>query len=115
MNFGQAISSLYSNYANFKGRARRSAYWYAYLFYVVIYVATLMIGTTVDPNTGMPTFGPLYYIWVFANFLPMLAAGTRRLHDVGKSGWYMLIPIYGIILMATDTVPGSNAYGEPAK
>ena len=115
MNFGQAIANMFQNYANFKGRSRRSAYWYAYLYYVIGALITMFMGSTVDPYTGAVSYGPAYYIWGLVHFIPVLAAGVRRLHDVDRSGWYILIPIYNIVLMATETLPGTNAYGEPAK
>ena len=115
MSFTQAISSYFRNYANFKGRSRRSEYWYAYLLYIIVLIPVSLIGTTVDPYTGMISYGPLYYVWALGNVIPLLAAGVRRMHDIGKSGWFILIPIYNIVLLATETVPGTNQYGEPAK
>jgi uncharacterized membrane protein YhaH (DUF805 family) len=115
MNFGQAIASLYKNYANFKGRSRRSAYWFAYLFYVAVAIPISLFSTQVDLYTGAVTYGPLYYIWVLGNMLPVLAVGVRRMHDVGKSGWFVLVPIYSIILCATDSAPGDNFYGTSVK
>ena len=115
MNFGQAIASLYQNYANFKGRSRRSAYWFAYLFYVLVTIPVTMFSSEVDMYTGTVTYGPLYYIWVLGNLLPVLAVGVRRMHDIGKSGWFLLIPIYNIVLLATDSQPGDNYYGASVK
>ena len=115
MNFGQAISSFYQNYANFNGRSRRSAYWYAYLFNILITVPLALMTAEMDPYTGAVTYGPIYYIWGFANLIPGLAVAVRRMHDIGKSGWFILIPIYNIVLLATDSQPGTNNYGPAVK
>ena len=115
MNFGQAIASFYQNYANFKGRSRRSAYWYAYLFNLLVTVPIAMFSLQIDPTTGVVTYGPLYYIWGLGNMIPGLAVAVRRMHDVGKSGWFILIPIYNIVLLATDSQPGTNNYGPAVK
>ena len=115
MNIGQAIASMYQNYANFKGRSRRSAYWFAYLFYAAITMVLSVTTATTNSATGMPENGPVYWIWVLANALPMLAVGVRRMHDVGKSGWFILIPIYNIVLLATEGTKEDNTYGVPAK
>jgi uncharacterized membrane protein YhaH (DUF805 family) len=77
MNFGQAIKSVLKNYANFKGRARRSEYWYWQLFYILIQVPFMIIGLAIIPNLLL--------------FLPSLSVEWRRLHDVGKSGARALI------------------------
>lgn len=115
MNFGQAISSFYQNYTNFNGRSRRSAYWFAYLFYILITFPLGLVAAQMDPLTGAVTYNPIYYIWVFANLLPGLAVAVRRMHDIGKSGWFILIPIYNIVLLATDSQPGTNNYGPAVK
>ena len=119
MNFGQAITSMYKKYATFTGRARRSEYWWALLYYAIVAEVINFATTTysVDPFTGisMPVYSPIYYIWILGHFLPFLGLGIRRMHDLGKSGAYILIPIYNIVLLATDSVPGQNAYGAPVK
>jgi uncharacterized membrane protein YhaH (DUF805 family) len=114
MKFGEAISSAFSNYANFKGRTRRSGYWFFYLFYVlVIFVATildsLLFGTSVD------SFGLFYTVSVLALALPTLSASVRRMHDVDKSGWFILVPIYNLILLLQDSQRGPNRFGDPVK
>ena len=115
MNFGQAISSFYQNYTNFNGRSRRSAYWFAYLFNILITFPLALVTAQMDPLTGAVTYSPIYYIWAFANLLPGLAVAVRRMHDIGKSGWFILIPIYNIVLLATDSQPGTNNYGPAVK
>lgn len=115
MTFAQAISSFYQNYANFQGRSRRSAYWFAYLFNILVSIPLSLFGTSEDPTTGMVTYSAIYYIWVFANLIPGLAVAVRRMHDVGKSGWFILIPIYNIVLLATDSQAGTNNYGPAVK
>jgi len=115
VNFGQAIASMYQNYANFKGRSRRSAYWFAYLFYVAVAIPISMFSTQIDLNTGAVNYSPIYYIWILGNMIPMLAVGVRRMHDVGKSGWLILVPIYNIVLLAADSAPGDNFYGASVK
>jgi len=115
MNFSQAITSMYKNYATFTGRARRSAYWLAFLYYAVVAEVLNIATMKTDPATGLPQSSPIYYLWALAHMIPVLAVGVRRLHDVGKSGWFILIPIYNIVLLATDSAAGQNAYGAPVK
>lgn len=100
--------SVLKNYSNFKGRARRSEYWYFTLFngIMIILWATIcgLLGQVKIANTMS-----------YATLLPGIAVAVRRMHDVGKSGWYLLIPIYNIILCCTDGNRGSNEYGEDPK
>ena len=101
MNIGDAISVCFKKYATFSGRASRSEYWYFYLFYILVYLAAyIFAGENVALIVSIP-------LWI-----PQLSVAVRRLHDVGKSGWFILIPIYNLILMCTDSNPGSNQYGE---
>ena len=115
MGFGQAISSFWSNYANFNGRARRSEYWFAYLFSTLVYLGALIIEAVIFTSAIIAS------LWALATLVPLLAVAVRRLHDTGKSGWYLLmalIPFAGgiIILIFTlqDSV-GPNAYGPNPK
>ena len=91
-------------YAVFEGRARRSEYWYFALFNAIIStVLTVGIG---DWGSGLYSLGVM---------IPSIAVGVRRMHDVGKSGWFLLIPIYNIILACTEGDRGSNYYGFDPK
>ena len=97
MSFGEAILSVFSKYATFSGRARRSEYWYFYLFNLIVAVGLSLL-TVVIPSLKI-----LSSIYSLAVFIPGLAVAVRRLHDIGKSGWTILILmipsiIFGIIL-----------------
>ena len=87
MNFGQAISVCLSKYATFSGRASRPEFWWFFLFQILISIAEGMLG---DVIAGLVSLGLL---------LPALADGTRRLHDIGKSGWWQLIMLTVIGLL----------------
>ena len=121
MKFDEAIKSLFSNYATFSGRARRSEFWFGYLFIVLVYWGALLIdfivfGVTIDE------LGLFYIIAALGTFIPFLAVTWRRLHDIGRSGGYffiILIPILGVILLivwlTTDSQPVKNQYGPKVK
>lgn len=114
MTFGDAISKFFRDYANFKGRSRRSEYWFQVLFTTLVLFGTFMF-LAVDG-------GFTYFIAALAFLIPSFAAVSRRLHDVGKSfGYYFFafIPIVGGILLlvwlATDSDRGPNQYGNSVK
>ena len=96
------------DYAVFTGRARRSEYWYFALFTTLITFVFTIIGYF----TKIIFLGNIYS---FAVFIPSLAVGVRRMHDVDKSGWFLLIPIYNLILLFTEGTTGENQYGEDPK
>ncbi|MCP4440872.1 MAG: DUF805 domain-containing protein [Aureispira sp.] len=106
-------------YADFSGRARRSEFWYFFLMNFLIGIVTTIIDRTIgtfDPRTG---YGVVNGIYSLAVFIPSLAVGARRLHDIGKSGWLqliVLIPLVGIIVLivfwATEGVRETNEYGR---
>ncbi len=115
-------STVMSKYADFSGRARRSEYWYFTLFnFVFIMLAMIadnLFGTTI-PNLPYGVFYCLYALFVI---LPGWAVSVRRLHDVGKSGWFLLIvliPLIGAIwlfvLTVTEGDSGDNDYGTDPK
>lgn len=90
-------------YADFNGRARRKEYWMFILFNAIISIVLSVISTEVNG------------IYSLAVFIPTLAVSIRRMHDAGKSGWYILIPIYNLILALTDSDSGENEYGVNPK
>ena len=102
------VKKCFNNYATFDGRARRSEYWYFQLFYFL----GLMVMAFVS---GMIRFPALYFIFILAMIVPIIAVTIRRMHDTGKSGWYMLIPIYNFILALTPGDTGPNEYGSDPK
>jgi len=105
---GNAISACFSKYATFTGRAKRSEYWFFYLFYVIVYIALNIVGSAVNtPAIAM--------IGVLALVLPLLSAGVRRMHDVDKSGWFILIPIYNLVLLCTEGTSTANRFGPPSQ
>lgn len=95
-------------YAQFSGRARRSEYWYFVLFNTIITIILTIVGYAV----GVPLLNNIYSLGVL---IPSIAVGVRRMHDVNKSGWFLLIPLYNLILACTDGTPGDNEYGEDPK
>lgn len=115
MNFWQAMTSGYSNYVNFSGRAIRSEYWYWVLFVFICVAVAAGIDAAIF---NMPRGGPIYDIFSLATILPALAVAVRRLHDLDRSGWWMLllfIPLVGAIIMivwfCTKGTEGSNSFG----
>lgn len=101
---------VFENYANFNGRARRQEYW---MFFLVNIIIAFVLGFV----TGLisPSLVIISNIYTLAVLIPAIAVGVRRMHDVGKSGWYLLIPIYSLILACTEGEKGPNQYGADPK
>lgn len=90
MTFGESISTCFAKYATFEGRASRSEYWWFFLFTLLASVASSIVSETLSA---------LFSLGVL---LPSLAVGARRLHDINRSGWFLLlwlIPIVGWIVL----------------
>lgn len=114
--------SVLKKYAEFSGRSQRAEYWYFVLFNIIIVFVLVFIDGiigTFDPVSG---YGLISGLYTLAVLIPAIAVGVRRLHDVGKSGWMLLIgliPLIGfiwlIILMVTDSNPVNNKYGPNPK
>jgi uncharacterized membrane protein YhaH (DUF805 family) len=96
-------------YVDFNGRSRRSEYWYFTLFTVIISIVLNVLALQV------PALAILGLIYSLGVLIPSIAVAIRRMHDVGKSGWYILIPIYNLILACTPGVMGTNEYGPDPK
>jgi len=97
---------LKENYVNFSGRARRKEFWMFQLFLIIITTICIILdnilGTVVAMDFGpfgliVLPFGWLYFLCGIFHFLPSLSLVVRRLHDVGKSGWWYLIGLITII------------------
>jgi uncharacterized membrane protein YhaH (DUF805 family) len=110
MSFLDSIISVLTNYAGFEGRASRSEYWWFYLAIVIVSVPISIIDIVIF---GFENDAPACFSWLFnlAILLPVIAVSIRRMHDLGKSGWYNLIPFYNIILLASEGESVPNTYG----
>lgn len=94
-------------YADFNGRSRRSEYWYFVLFSTIISILLAVADSA----------GTIYLdtVYSLAVLVPSIAVGVRRMHDVDKSGWYILIPFYNLVLACTEGSPGFNRFGADPK
>ncbi|WP_449258147.1 DUF805 domain-containing protein [Chlorobium limicola] len=122
---------VFRKYAVFSGRSRRKEYWSFILINWIIglvYVGMLFIGAYISSRDGSVFNGiqmianVLYYGYAIASMVPGLAVSIRRLHDIGKSGWWYLIgliPVVGtivlIVFLCKDSDPGLNEYGPNPK
>ena len=116
MGFATAIEHIFANYANFKGRARRSEYWYFILFYWLV-----LLGLTILMLLA-PVMGVLLGLFMLGTAIPGADVCWRRLHDVGRSGlWWLLslVPLVGtvvlVIWLAQAGQPGPNQFGPDPK
>jgi len=109
-------------YAVFEGRARRREFWFFVLFVLIIEIVLNIVDRFTGTYNAEYGAGLLCGIFMLAVLIPSLAVGARRLHDTGRSGWWLLIglvPIIGAIVLIVfyvmDSQPGTNAYGPNPK
>lgn len=102
-------------YAVFTGRARRTEYW----MYILFYAIGVVLLTIIEGILGMP--GVLSGLYSLGLLLPSVGVGIRRLHDIDRTGWWMLLgltcigTIVLIIFFIQDSTPGENKYGPNPK
>lgn len=109
-------------YVDFSGRARRTEYWMFFLFNMIFGFGALALDMLLGSVSEGSMYGLFYSLFSLAIMIPSLSVTVRRLHDVGKSGWWIfisLIPFIGgiwlFILTITDSQPGENTYGPSPK
>ena len=123
---GWYLKVMRDNYGNFSGRARRREYWMYVLVQSIIMIGLMILDSILGLDFELQGislgYGYLYLIGVIVHFIPSLAVLVRRLHDVGKSGWFyfiFLIPIIGIIwllvLYCTEGQKQDNKWGPDPK
>ena len=107
-----------SKYATFLGRAPRAEYWWFYLLLVVLYIVAKTADSVLGTGFEEDAIGWVSMIVLLVTLIPFLAASVRRLHDIDKSGWWMLlifIPLIGaiwlIVLMVMQGTKGDNRFG----
>ena len=104
LDFGQSISTCLKKYAVFEGRASRSEFWPYFFVYMF---GSLILDVTTEA-TQMPILVIVTLIVSLGGMLPMISVGCRRMHDINKSGWFQMIPIYNLILWAQEPTEGST-------
>ena len=112
-------------YVEFGGRARRKEYWMFFLINFIIAIILAIVDVTVLGSSGdgsNPSIGMLSFIYSLAVLVPSVAVAVRRLHDIGRTGWWLLIafiPVVGgivlLIFAVLDGTPGDNEYGPNPK
>jgi uncharacterized membrane protein YhaH (DUF805 family) len=112
----------FKKFAEFNGRARRTEYWMFTLFNLIFAIIAIILDNATGMTFGELPYGLFYLLFILAVLIPGLAVAVRRLHDVGKSGWFILIsliPLVGgiwlLVLFCTDGQPGENKYGSNPK
>ncbi|MGH3666845.1 MAG: DUF805 domain-containing protein [Acidimicrobiia bacterium] len=126
VSFGEAVATCFRKYATFSGRARQSEFWWWILFIVILGGGSAAVAAAtgavdesgnLDPNSGAAALIGIAYLVLI---LPHLAVSVRRLHDTGRSGWFLLlgfIPCIGAIVLlvfyASTGDPGLNKFGPP--
>jgi uncharacterized membrane protein YhaH (DUF805 family) len=109
------VKLAFTRYFDFKGRSRRSEFWYFYLFTIIAgFLAGFIDGLTGLFNT-QSGIGPFNALTSLALLIPSISAGVRRMHDINKSGWWILVPFYSIYLLAKNGDVGNNRFGQDPK
>lgn len=118
--FNHFLDAYRVNYTNFYSRARRAEYWSFVLFFYLGLILAVILDETLSFNSN--GYGMITLVFFLMSAIPFFALRVRRLHDTGKSGWWLLInliPFIGsiviFIFMLLDSDPGSNQWGENPK
>ena len=104
-------------YAVFDGRAQREEYWMFFLFNIIIACSIgfvlVLVGGVSEIGTALSTsVGAIYNIAVI---VPSIAVAVRRMHDIGRSGWWILFPLVNFVFLCLDSQPDENEYGPNPK
>jgi uncharacterized membrane protein YhaH (DUF805 family) len=112
----------FKNYAEFTGRANTSEFWYFVMFNIIFSITAMILDIVLGIDSRGLRYGPIYEVYTAIVFIPGLAVAVRRLHDVGKSGWFIfivVIPLIGIIwffvVVSANGDAGKNEYGIKPK
>ena len=118
MTFEQSIRNVLANYANFEGRASRPEFWWFFLFYLLVQLAA----SVVDLALFSSSVGVLSTLSALALLLPYLAVSARRLHDIDRSAWWLLlsfVPLVGplvlIVFFVLPPTDGPNRFGPDTR
>lgn len=118
-SFGEAVSRFWSRYATFSGRASRAEYWWAILFNVIVGVVLSVIDSIIGLGRSVGDVELLGGLYSLITILPCVAMSVRRLHDIGRTGWWVfiiLLPVIGFFVLLVfhciRGTEGTNRFGE---
>lgn len=97
-------------YAVFGGRASRTEYWMFFLFHLIIaFCVGVVSGILEGPaSTDQSVLGSIYQL---ATIIPSISVGCRRIHDTGRSGWWLIVPIMSLVYLVEEGTKGNNKFG----
>lgn len=107
--------AVLKKYAVFNGRAHRTEYWMFVLFNVLIVIGLSIVSAILGIGGAGKGGSPLVSLYQLATLLPSIAAGVRRMHDTGRNGWWLLVPIANLIFLIEEGKTGDNEFGPDPK
>ena len=110
VDFGESVKICLSKYFVFEGRASRSEFWFFFLVYIV---SNIVLEFTKATNSSILII--LSAIFSYGTIIPMVSAGCRRMHDIDKSGWFQMIPIYNLILWSQESSVSRSTRSKSTK
>jgi uncharacterized membrane protein YhaH (DUF805 family) len=109
-------------YLDFSGRARRKEYWFFTLFHIIFYGVCILLDALLGTSAGEGGIGFLYLTYFLLTLIPSFALSIRRMHDIGKSGWMVLVsiipiagPIWFLVLTCMESEMKTNQWGDNPK
>lgn len=109
-------------YLDFSGRARRKEYWFFTLFHIIFYGVCILLDKILGTSAGEGGIGFLYLTYFLLTLIPSFALSIRRMHDIGKSGWMVLVsiipiagPIWFLVLTCMESEMKTNQWGDNPK
>ena len=111
MGFGQAVGSCFRKYGSFQGRARRSEYWYFVLFGILVSIPAAILDNIFAPHEAD---GPFSAVLSLVLFLPQISVTVRRLHDTGRTGWWLgglFLYLAGAVMLSMMVIFGPAGRG----
>ncbi len=106
---------VFRKYADFNSKARRKEFWFFRLYSTVALILAAFLDTFLGTTLGSEGVGMFYIGFVLLSIIPTFAVSFRRMHDVGKNGVFVFIPLYNLVLFLTDSEYGENGWGENPK
>lgn len=108
--FGVFADAVKGHYFDFKGRTKTVDFWMFVVVYILVGIVLSILDRVLASLLGFTILTSLFEL---AMLCPMLGIGARRMHDIGKSGWFMLIPFYNLYLWAQPSQKEANKWGNP--